>query len=212
MKTIQLPVALFIRLISFSLAVTFFSCSEDTSPTVEEKVESAWKAYQSSNYSLALEDFRNAYRLMSEELRRVPEVELGLGWAFYRLGNADSSALYLERCLNDQREAIIPYSMIKYYDLNRNKSHASIATDEVLSRLKTFLTVDRPLYQFQYDQTINYKDGALMGAQIRVLQKNYADAVVYIQLVQADFNPDPNAADYIDRILAMLEGLVAGNG
>lgn len=201
----------FIRIAATGLAIMLFSCSEDTSPTVEEKVESAWAAYRSSNYSLALEDFREAYRLMSEELRQVPEVEFGLGWAFYRLGSADSSALYLERCLDTQKEAIIPLSMIKLYDLNRNKTHASLSSADILSRLKTFLTQEMPTYQFLYDPTINYKDGALTGAQIRVLQKNYADAVVYIQLVQADFNPDPLAADYIERIMAMLETLVAAN-
>ncbi|NUQ79999.1 MAG: hypothetical protein HUU10_00180 [Bacteroidetes bacterium] len=200
-------------LVGITLAAGIISCGEEeVDPTIQDKVDDGWAQFKSGNYASALETFKQAYLELIKDGKRLPNAELALGWGYYRLNQPDSAVKYLTMCMNDEKEAIIPYSFIELYDLDNTVDHAIMPTSDMLAKLKTFLTTERPSYVFQYDNSINHSDGALTGAQIQFKLKDYAKSVEFIQLIDKSFAPDPESQDYVKQILDKLDTLVAANG
>lgn len=199
-------------LVGVTLTAGLIACGEEeVDPTIQDKVDDGWAQFKAGNYASALETFKEAYLQLLEDGQRLPNAELALGWGYYRMNQADSAVKYLTMCMEDEKEAIIPYAFIELYDIDNDVDHATMATTDMLVKLQAFLN-DRPTYVFQYDGSINRRDGALTGAQIQFKLRNYTQAVDFIKLIDNSFEPNPESETYVKDILDKLDALVAANG
>jgi tetratricopeptide (TPR) repeat protein len=164
-----------LTLIILTLAV---GCRKEVLPDEIDYVDYGWILMAELDYRGAIENFN----LGIAEDATYADANNGLGWAYIKLGEADSASIKFELATADTSEVGT--------EIYAGRAFTKLALDEytvAVTNARTALTQD-PLWIFEHDTSILYEHLYLVGAIGYFSLAEYDSCLVWIQKIEDLFD------------------------
>ncbi len=195
--TIRQATGIFTLLIALVLTIT--SCDLKHEPSAPDYAAKGWNALSSQDYSEAIEYFEEG----ALEFPTHTDFWNGLGWAYGRLGHADTSLINFNKGIELNDTTIVGIEVLagrSFTNLALTQYNQAISDGkEALRRA--------PIWVFRRDWSMNYKHLTLNVATAFCSLGEFDSCLVWIRKLDVHFFADVNTLTGKALLVAKLEDL-----
>ena len=175
------------------------SCSEKTeSVTYADDIADGADALSSLQYAEAITFFNAAIEKNPDR----PEAYAGLGWAYLRMDNIDSSASAFALGITKESPGADMYAGYAFL-LNTDKEYAASNT-----RVATALSLSAQ-WTLTYGLGLDYKDLYLLKAENHFALGEYTQSLNAVKVIESSFSANVATAEGIAQLANKIESLKA---
>ena len=183
------------------IAIFYINCDKDngTDP-VEENAKTltteGWDSFTNSNYQNALSKFNEAI----EKDNNYKDAHNGAGWANARLQNLTEAVNFFSQCLNIDSDFVDAHAGLAFtYNAQKEYQQCIHSANTALHESAN--------WNFEHDQTLNYKDLRLILAESYYANKNFSASLSEVKKLNSSFNTNVNTLEGKAELAVEIERL-----